>query len=118
MENLKRRLVLEQKKSFKNTLSKAFKPSAEVLSEKITGFNENINGIDMDDPAISEVHGSFTLSDCSLQSVRRSLRDEEMTSATFGVETAPTETVPDADQNKVPLLSDSKTSQIRIMRKC
>lgn len=54
----------------------------EILSKNITDFNEkiaNINQIDMDDPTISEIQSSFTLSSCSL---RRPSGDEEIATVT------------------------------------
>uniref|UniRef100_A0A0R3S124 GRIP domain-containing protein n=1 Tax=Elaeophora elaphi TaxID=1147741 RepID=A0A0R3S124_9BILA len=111
VECLKRRLVLEQKKSFNNALSKVLKPSKEILSEKITDFNEkiaSINQIDADDPTISEVQSSFALSSCSLTSARRPLREEEIVNVTSEI-TMPTESVSDIDQNEAPHLSELKT---------
>lgn len=60
----------------------------EILSEKITDFNEkiaNINQIDGDDPIISEIQSSFTLSNCSLASAKRPLRKEEIANIASGI---------------------------------
>ncbi|VIO89892.1 Hypothetical 71.3 kDa protein in SCM4-MUP1 intergenic region, putative [Brugia malayi] len=112
---LKRRLILEQKKSFNNTLSKAFKPSKEILSKNITDFNEkiaNINQIDMDDPTISEIQSSFTLSSCSL---RRPSGDEEIATVTTRTETIPIESISDTDQNEPPHLNEQSNTNDKEM---
>ncbi|KAL3990380.1 hypothetical protein ACH3XW_31520 [Acanthocheilonema viteae] len=113
IECLKRRLVLEQKKSFNNALSKALKPSKEILTEKIADFNEkiaNINQIDADDPTISEIQSAVTLSNCSLTSTRRPLKEEEIANIGSGIRTISTESARGIDQNEAPhLMLESKT---------
>ncbi|OZC05477.1 hypothetical protein X798_07549, partial [Onchocerca flexuosa] len=82
VECMKRRLVMEQKKSFNNASSKALQSSKKILSEKIAAFNEkiaNINQIDADDPNISGIQSSFAISNCSLASSGQSLREEKIT---------------------------------------
>ncbi|CAG9534656.1 unnamed protein product [Cercopithifilaria johnstoni] len=113
VECLKRRFILEQKKSFNCALSKALKPSKEILSEKITDFNEKIatiNQIDADDPTISEMQSSFALSNCSLTTAKPPLRDEEIANVASGIRTISTESASNIDQNETPnLLSELKT---------
>ncbi|EFO24066.2 hypothetical protein LOAG_04421 [Loa loa] len=111
MECLKRQLILEQKKSFNNALSKTFKPSKEILSERIIDFNEkiaNINQIDVDDPTISGIQSSFTLSNSSLTSARCPLKEGEITDVRTGTKTMPTKSGSDIDQNEAPQLSELK----------
>ncbi|VDK81241.1 unnamed protein product [Litomosoides sigmodontis] len=102
VECLKRRLVLEQKRSFNSTLSKARKPSKEILSEKISVFNEkiaDINRIDADNSPISEIQNSFTLSNCSLTSSRHPFKEAEIVN---GMRAVPIESTSDTDQNEAP----------------
>uniref|UniRef100_A0A915Q101 Uncharacterized protein n=1 Tax=Setaria digitata TaxID=48799 RepID=A0A915Q101_9BILA len=114
LECLKRRLLLEQKKNSNNLLIKALKPSNEVLSEQIADFGESdTHRTDPNVQTISGMQSSCNISDCSSTSTRqplKPLREEENMNVPAELETGPTGSISDVNQNEaLPLLTEIKT---------